>query len=144
MTGSIEHLARLIETLTRKIAEIQSTTRQKDTFSDLSFRQIFYLEKIYELNHPTPTELVEALGLSKASISIAVGKLVEMGLLEKVPSPEDGRSYRLHLSAKGRRVAQVHDQVHLEIARVFAQGLTSAELETLLTLLDKVTARMNI
>ena len=52
----------------------------------------------------TPVELSRILGVSKAMISAHISALVDMGLVVRVPSPEDGRSVYVMPSKSGREL----------------------------------------
>lgn len=62
----------------------------------------------------TPVELSRILGVSKAMISAHISALVDMGLVVRVPSPEDGRSVYVMPSKSGRelfnRVARANNK----------------------------------
>lgn len=49
----------------------------------------------------TPVDLSRRLGVSKAMISMHLSALVDMGLVMRVPSPEDGRSVVVMPSRQG-------------------------------------------
>lgn len=49
------------------------------------------------------TDLAARLGVSKQAASQVVGELIEMGVLESVPHPDDGRARMVRFSARGRR-----------------------------------------
>ncbi len=53
----------------------------------------------------TPTTLAAETGLPPTTIRDYVRRLVERGDVRKTPNPNDGRSYHLVLTAKGRGVA---------------------------------------
>ena len=50
----------------------------------------------------TPTELAEDLGLAPTTLSAMIDRLVRKKQLRRVRHPEDGRSYRLEPTPKGR------------------------------------------
>lgn len=50
----------------------------------------------------TPSALAEQLGTSLTTLSAIVDRLVRKGEVRRVPNPEDGRSYLLRLTAKGK------------------------------------------
>ena len=52
----------IVAILTRRFAHLQSLTREGE-FTDLSLRQISFLETIHQLDNPTPTELAKELHL---------------------------------------------------------------------------------
>jgi MarR family transcriptional regulator, 2-MHQ and catechol-resistance regulon repressor len=79
--------------------------------------------------------------LTPGSISTAVDRLVERGLVSRVESPEDRRVRVVSLTAKGKRlIAPIFRKHGVEIADVFADASTK-ELRTLVATLKKVGKR---
>ena len=79
--------------------------------------------------------------LTPGSISVAVDRLVERGLVNRVESPEDRRIRVVSLTAKGKRViAPIFRKHAAEIARVFADA-SPKELRTLETILKRTGKR---
>ena len=88
---------------------------------------------------------VNAIGpkvfLTPGSISTAVDRLVERGMVTRVESPEDRRVRVVSLTAKGRRlIAPVFRKHAAEIRRVFADT-SPKELRALETTLKKIGKR---
>ena len=50
-----------------------------------------------------PSELARALGISKQAVGQLVDDLVEMGVVEKRPDPDDGRAIRVAFTDLGRQ-----------------------------------------
>src|SRR5262249_33005926 len=50
----------------------------------------------------TPTELSRHLGTPPTTLSTIIARLVEKGQLRRRPNPDDGRSYVLEATARGR------------------------------------------
>jgi DNA-binding MarR family transcriptional regulator len=77
------------------------------------------------------------LQVHPASVTNAVARLVEAGLVERVPHPSDGRGILARITDDGRRVAaEATERLNTE---VFAElGLSPAESRRLTTLLAKV------
>jgi MarR family 2-MHQ and catechol resistance regulon transcriptional repressor len=79
--------------------------------------------------------------LTPGSISTAVDRLVERGLVSRVESPEDRRVRVVSLTPKGKRlIAPVFRKHAAEIKRVFA-GASPKELRALETALKKLGKR---
>jgi DNA-binding MarR family transcriptional regulator len=68
----------------------------------------------------TLTELGAELGVSKQAAAKVVGELERRGLIERTPSPDDGRATLLHLSPSGDALVaaaiDVGDQVEQDLA----------------------------
>ncbi|ONN73777.1 MarR family transcriptional regulator [Lacticaseibacillus rhamnosus] len=54
----------------------------------------------------TPTNLAKEMYVTKAAITKASGPLLERGLLDKQPDPEDCRSFKLVLSEAGEKAVE--------------------------------------
>jgi DNA-binding MarR family transcriptional regulator len=79
------------------------------------------------------------LQVHPASVTNAVGRLVDAGLVERVPHPTDGRGVLARITPRGRRVVEAAT-ASLN-AEVFAGlGLTPEEARRLTRLLAKVRA----
>jgi len=79
--------------------------------------------------------------LTPGSISVAVDRLVERGLVSRVESPEDRRVRVVSLTPKGRGViAPVYRKHAAEIKKVFADA-SPKELRALETMLKKIGKR---
>ena len=51
-------------------------------------------------------DLVRVLGIDKSNVARLCAKMIEAGHLAQAESPEDGRTWRLSLTPKGRRLAE--------------------------------------
>jgi len=54
----------------------------------------------------TPTELYTLLMISSGGLTHRLGRLERAGLVERLPSPSDGRSLIVALTEKGRKLAE--------------------------------------
>lgn len=85
-------------------------------------------------------ELSQRLMVSNGNITGLVERLVEQGLLDRQPAPNDRRTQLVKLTAEGRRVFRAMAAAHEDwIADLFAE-LSSSERETLMCLLGKAKA----
>lgn len=83
-------------------------------------------------------ELAKTLGLAKSSISGLVDRSVKRDLVRREADPEDGRAFRVALTAKGARLAEeFHDETTRRVAEL-PLGLSDAERDALIGLLTKV------
>jgi DNA-binding MarR family transcriptional regulator len=85
----------------------------------------------------TPTALARDLGLAPTTLSAIIDRLVRKSQVRRVPNPDDGRSYLLELTARGKatnarngaRFARVIERV-----RAHLDADEEATLEALRTL----------
>jgi DNA-binding MarR family transcriptional regulator len=83
-------------------------------------------------------QLVAALGLTPGTVSIRVGSLVDGGLVEREPDPDDGRGAVVSLTEAGQRAFDACAPEHLANERCLLAGLTEEEQTALAGLLRKL------
>jgi DNA-binding MarR family transcriptional regulator len=130
-------LQKTIALATRLLADMESSAFQQHGFSELSMRQVLYLDTISRLEHPSFGELADALGVTRPSVTALVGRLIRNGYVDKVQDGEDRRSFHIVLTRKGQQFSQIHQKMHEQVARALISQLTEAEIEQLATLLAK-------
>jgi DNA-binding MarR family transcriptional regulator len=82
--------------------------------------------------------LASELGLSAGTISLRVDRLVQRGLAERRPDPDDGRGARVSLTDPGRELFDACAPEHLANARELLAGLSETERDQLGDLLGKL------
>jgi len=88
-------------------------------------------------NGMTLGELSQRMMVSNGNVTGLAERLVEQGLLDRRPSPDDRRAQIVSLTAEGRRTFRAMARTHEEwIARIFA-GLDAADVDQLMALLAK-------
>lgn len=83
-------------------------------------------------------DLCEHLHIGKSTTAKAVKDLVGKGYVEKRKDEKDGRIDRLYLTEKGQRTAPVVSRIFRENLEIAEKNLSSDEVETLLSLMEKV------
>jgi DNA-binding MarR family transcriptional regulator len=131
-------LEQTIALITGLMSSFETQAFQQDGFADLSMRQVFYLETIIRLEHPSFSELAEALGITRASVTALAGKLIRSGYVDRQQDGEDRRSYHLVLTEKGKEFSRMHTSLHQHIAQTLTQRLNPDEISQLTRLLQKM------
>jgi len=91
-------------------------------------------------NGMTLGELSQRMMVSNGNVTGLAERLVEQGLLDRRPSPNDRRAQIVSLTADGRRAFRAMARTHEDwIAQLFA-GLDAAEIDQLMNLLAKAKA----
>jgi DNA-binding MarR family transcriptional regulator len=130
-------LEQAIEFVTGLMAEMESQAFQQEGFSELSMRQVFYLDTIIRLGHPSFGELAEALNITRPSVTALVGKLICKGYVQKVQDHEDRRSFHIVPTLKGQDFTKIHQIMHQRIVQTLTARLTEGEVAQLTDLLQK-------
>ena len=100
------------------------------------------LHALDEQDHCTVKSLVGRTRLPNGTLTGLLDTLERDRCIRRVPNPDDGRSWRIRLSAKGRRVCAKLHQRHRLVMEVLREALSDEEAAELKRLLARVTARM--
>jgi DNA-binding MarR family transcriptional regulator len=82
--------------------------------------------------------LASELGLSAATVSLRIERLVQRGLADREADPEDGRGTLISLTDRGREMFEACAPEHLANAQALLAGLAEAERDDLGRLLGKL------
>ena len=86
----------------------------------------------------TSRQLCTALGILPPNLVGLVNALEKRELVERHPHPRDGRAMGLHLTASGQKLVRDAERTAAALEADVAGRLTSTELRTLISLLQKV------
>ncbi len=85
-----------------------------------------------------PSDLAEALGVARTTLSTAAEKLARDGLLEKTRASDDGRGVTLTLTGDGRETAAAIERQNLRNAAAMIAPLNKTERRAIIPLLERV------
>ena len=85
------------------------------------------------------SDIASSLGVALSSATGLVDRLVRMGLAERERPPENRRTVRVTLTAKGRRANNKVAEARTAFGLAMLRPLTRAERESLLELFRKMT-----
>jgi DNA-binding MarR family transcriptional regulator len=128
-----------VEMISQLMGELESQAFESEGFSEITMRQMLYLETIDFLGTPTFSDLAEHLRVTLPSVSGIIKRLIHLGYVQKQQSADDGRVYFLSLTEKGLRFNDLHDEVHKILAQRIIKNLKEEEIEDLAELLSKIT-----
>ena len=132
-----EIVEQVIALISRLMGEMEAEAFEQEGFSNLSMRQLLYLETIAHMGRPTFSELADQLDVTKPSVTALVKKLIKMGYVKKVQSQEDLRVYHIVLTAKGEQFTEMHNQTHRLLAERLTQNLNDQEIHQMAVMLKK-------
>lgn len=107
-------------------------------FSDVRPSYGSVLVPLYEEDDLRMGELAKRSGLSKQAMTSLVRSVEDARLVSRSRDPADGRAYRVTLTARGRELRPVAEQVLGELAVRTRSRLSDQELDSLFTSLRKV------
>lgn len=103
------------------------------TKSGLSMREVHLLEIVAKdkENRTTASIISKSFGITLASVTVMVNKLVENGFLIKNKSKIDGRHIYLQLTQKGKKINEEHENFHKKMISKISRNLNEEEKITL-------------
>lgn len=81
---------------------------RQEAGSDLSPTALAALASIERHSPVTPTRLAEIEGVKRPTVTRVINHLVDAGMIERHPDPDDGRSCRLELNQQGSEYLAEH------------------------------------
>ena len=112
-----------------------------DGFADLDFAHL----NVFQYPGPQgtrPSELAARLGMTKQALNYLLGELERLGYLQRKPDPDDLRSKRVVLTARGASAIRVIREAVVEVETTWAGQLGPerfAEFRSLLLELNDLT-----
>ncbi len=94
----------LLIALRRIIRAIDLHSKKLNRESGLTGPQLIILQTIHSLPEVTPKRLAQKVTLSQGTVTVILDRLTARGLVERVRSETDRRSYHLTLSEEGAKV----------------------------------------
>ena len=105
---------------------------------NVTISEVHLIEAVGNQEYATVSSLSKALGITMASVTIAVTKLSERGFILKDKNPEDKRSVHLSLTRQGIRVYRVHRYFHRRMVRAVVTGLSDKERDLIYSTIDRL------
>lgn len=96
---------------------------------EVTVQQFQYLQAIHRLPSPTIGALSAQLGVRSPTVTVAVQRLMERGLVSKHPHPTDARSSRLALTARARRLFVAQERAFRALGEDIRGALSASELQ---------------
>jgi DNA-binding MarR family transcriptional regulator len=101
--------------------------RDPKTGANVSARQVSILDHL-DADHPTMlADLARHLGVTPATMSLAVGRLVDQGYVTRVVDPVDRRKVQLRLTAAGTRVTAANSVLEPSLVEEMLDQLSAKD-----------------
>lgn len=94
----------VLDSLRRLVQGLRVAARAAESEIGLSGAQLFVLQKLGEETMMSVNDLADRTCTHQSSVSVVVQRLVEKGLVRRVPSEEDRRRVELSLTPTGRKL----------------------------------------
>jgi MarR family 2-MHQ and catechol resistance regulon transcriptional repressor len=124
--------------LQRAADSVEAATQEEIARSGLTQSRFGVLEALLHLGPLTPKALAGKLLRSKGNLTLVIENLEREGLVSREPSKEDGRSFLVTLTAKGRKKIGAMFPRHARLVTRSLSPLTGPEQEELRRLCRKL------
>ncbi|GAB4216213.1 MAG: MarR family transcriptional regulator [Roseiflexaceae bacterium] len=104
----------------------------------LTASQLEVLRLVWQQEGIEQRTLQEQLGVSSPTLTGLLDRLVEHGLLERRPSPDDARVKTLYLTQAGQGLYDTLQQINERVQMQLLRGFTAAEIALLEQWLERM------
>ncbi|MDX9854012.1 MAG: MarR family transcriptional regulator [Tenuifilaceae bacterium] len=132
-----EQLQQLIATFLAHSEQQEEEVWSKSEFTDLTFKQLAYIQVVGLLHNPTLSEIAEANRVSRPTATVSIDRLQQKGYVVRVQSDTDKRSAHVHLTSKGEKAFMLHQEVHNGIAKRLIKALLPSERQCMANALQR-------
>lgn len=98
------------------------------------------LHALFEQDDIPAKKLAELTHLPKGTLTGVLDRLETAGWIKRHPDPDDGRAWRVRLTAKGRALQPKMERRHARVMQALTDALGERDLRTLTRLLAKTTS----
>ena len=105
-------------------------------------QQYYVLKTLYNDGSARVNQLAEKMQVKPSAITIIVNKLVEQELVIREYDEEDRRAVNVYLTTSGEELVKKARRLHGELMRRYFAHFSEEELETFITLYDKLDMMM--
>ncbi|MXV37819.1 winged helix DNA-binding protein [Flavobacteriaceae bacterium Ap0902] len=109
-----------------------------EDYPELVNEDFTYLYRLMDYDSLTKMQLIDKNGQEKQTGLEIIKRLIKHGLIDEFQDPDDGRSRRLTVTKKGKKVFKESMKEVTLTSKVLGGNLTVKEKETLLNLLIKL------
>jgi DNA-binding MarR family transcriptional regulator len=110
---------------------------------DLGNTQWFVLGRLADHGPTKQRDLLQMLGIERATLSGVIAALVRKGLIEQMPDPLDQRQKTLKITAAGKSLWKSLPDPIAIIATVAFDGVAAKDIATASRVLKEATERLN-
>jgi DNA-binding MarR family transcriptional regulator len=133
-----------VNDLRRIVRVLRESSRAVEEHVGVSGAQLFVLQALADSSAVSLNELAERTLTHQSTVSVVVKKLVERGLVSRVPSEVDGRRVEITLTREGRALLKRAPGVPQRRLIEGIERLTPAERRQIAVLLHRLAETMRV
>lgn len=120
------------------LSELKRLSNGKE-FSGITYNSLLYMDLIAYGDNPTPSKLAKMLNVSKSAVTSKVSELMKQGLVDRVESETDKRSFTLRPSASAAKIYKTCDTAFEKAVDELNKIYSSEEIASFCRILDSFT-----
>jgi DNA-binding MarR family transcriptional regulator len=136
-------LKQFIESLEESFKLLEMASGGTEGLPNITISQINYITVIYQNPGSPISEIAAKLGYSRASVTIAIDKLVKAGLVTKTRSAKDRRVYHVYLTDTAQQLVDSKQHAIKKYSAHILNVLDPTETKLLSEILIKILAKKN-
>lgn len=109
----------------------------------ISLPEFSIMVKLSEQGNVSSRDINKTTGMDKATITRALDRLIDKGLISRTKNKTDSRLIKLKLTAEGRREFSQIEENTLAWEREYVRGVKLTELNNLLKTISKLDANLD-
>lgn len=137
------HLGRLVLELGRHFQARAQEKLHARGFSDYKLSHNALMVNL-GMNGARLVDLAESAGITKQSMAAIANELEELGYIERIPDPEDGRARIIRLAARGHELFPVAVEALEEVIAEYAELVGQPRVDRLRRDLEKLVRALDI
>lgn len=110
---------------------------------DVKFSQWLILDCLTQDDIDSPSKIASHLGMERATVSRSLDILESRSLVSRTHNLTDRRVVEIEVTSQGRKIAQMGSQRLEQITQSATSDLSTAEIGTLIELLNSVKTHLN-
>lgn len=132
---------KLIIALSRGLQEAHKASEILFYQNDITISQFMVLEALYHKGDLSIKQIINALLSSSGNITVVIRNLEKQGLVERLSSQTDKRSFLIRLTDTGRKRIEPLYTEHMERVATALSPITEQEKEQMIAILKKLSQK---
>jgi DNA-binding MarR family transcriptional regulator len=120
-----------LQDLLQQWRELMSAARPRWSAADLTFTQLRGLSVLARRQPLRMSDLAEALGMTAASASALIDRMVQRGFVTRRSDPDDRRTVLVELSRRGQRILDIMERGSSDHFTRMIEKMTAGERDAL-------------
>lgn len=130
---------RYFDRISSEIADIVRTEMEKMGYPGLTTSHFEILTFLIRTSNPiNMTQIAKTIEKTKPTCTVLVNRLVKEGLVDRNPSPSDGREWAILLSKDGKKIRQKIVTISAKLLSLQTWGISKENEDILYPILDQI------